>query len=96
MERREGDWNGFVRIAFAGILDVRKRHTMLAEKSISTTVENYGTMRVDKGQPESSGCGGIVFALSDGSNPVTFVISGTRREIAKRICGRVGELWGSR
>lgn len=28
----------------------------------------------DDGQPESSGRGGIVFALSDGSNPVTFVI----------------------
>ena len=52
-----------------------------------TTAENFGTIQTDKGQPESSGCGGIVFALSDGSDPVTFVVYGTRREIAKCICG---------
>ena len=40
----------------------------------AATGENFGTIFIDEGQPESSGWGGVVFALSDGSNPVTFVI----------------------
>lgn len=70
--------------------DVRKgrvRSAWLVENPIPTTTKNFDTIETDKGQPESSGCGGIVFALSDGSNPVTFVVYGTRREFAKRICG---------
>jgi len=35
---------------------------------------NFATIQVDKGKPESSGSGGIVFAISDGSDPVTFVL----------------------
>ena len=45
---------------------------------IPTTAENFDTICDDKGQPESSGRGGTVFALSDGSNPVTFVVYDTR------------------
>lgn len=45
--------------------------------SLPTAAENFGTICRDKGQPESSGCEDIVFALSDGSNPVAFVVYGT-------------------
>ena len=50
--------------------------------SISTTAENFGAISCDEGRSASSGCGGVVFALSDESNHVTFVVYGTRREIA--------------
>ena len=79
--------NGLMRIALAGLSMCESAALVWQKSSIPTTAENFGIIQVDKGQPESSGCGGIVFALSDGSNPVTFVVYGTQREIAQRICG---------